>query len=470
MALQADWSPMKWPKGAFWTQPASLDLIRGSAVNCLLIPWGKAENQTALGPLVTEAVRRGIALVGVVEEGASTGPAAQAAKIAGLAAVATAKPGEAGGFPAVTLAKRSEIPSGKGDTAVAFTDSVWPAVKMMRAGGGNAAGADAGPTGAPWLDSNLWFVQMAKVMMPDRPVWIMADPAAGRVFTRPGGYFIAVADAAQAGGRWVISLDDDFAGGLAKGDAKAAEDWKRVLKAVKFFADHAAWSKYGSLGLVGVLSDFRGENEFLATETLNLMMRRQLPFRAVDKTKLAANSLQGLKAVVYTDEQMPAPAMRQQLTAFARGGGLLICTKKCAALAGDGRALAADNPLFQIHSLGTGRIAVSTEDSIDPFVLAGQTHMLLSRKNDMYRLYNQGSATTIYTGSPDGKKALLQFLSFSAGRIPDLGIDFVRGYRSAVCHMLETDAPSTVNLVRRESSQEVHLPGFPLFCAIELEV
>ena len=468
MAQQADWSPMKWPRGDFWAQPASLDLIRGSAVNCLLLPWNKVEDQAAFAPVAKEAAQRGLAAVGLVETSANTAAAAQAAKGAGLAAIATAKPADTAGFPTVLLTTRSEIPTTQGG-AVAFTDSVWPAVKMARPSA-TAAAADAGPTGAPWLDSNLWFVQMARVLMPDRPIWIDADPPQGRVFTRPGAYYIAVADAAQAGGRWVISLDADFSGALAKSDSKAIDDWKRVLKSVKFFQDHAAWSKYSSLGVVGVLSDFRGPNEFLSTEALNLMMRRHLPYRVLDKTKLAANGLQGLKAVVYTDEQMPSNALRSQLNAFARAGNLLICTRRCAALAEGGRTLAVDNELFKVHSVGTGRVAVANEDTPDPFVLAGQAHMLLSRKNDLYRLYNQGSSTTTYTASPDGKKALLQFLSFASGRIPDLGIDFVRTYRSALCHTLEADAPSPVNLVRRESSQEVHLPGFPLFCAIELEV
>ena len=131
MAQQADWSPMKWPRGAFWTQPASLDLIRGSAVNCVLLPWSKPEDQAAYTPVAKEAAQRGLAAVGLVETSANTAAAAQAAKSAALAAIATAKPAEAAGFPTVLLTTRSEIPTGPG-SAVAFTDSVWPAVKMAR--------------------------------------------------------------------------------------------------------------------------------------------------------------------------------------------------------------------------------------------------------------------------------------------------------------------------------------------------
>src|SRR4051794_1317817 len=103
MAQQADWSPMKWPKGAFWTQPASLDLIRGSAVNCLILPWGKPEDRAALTPLAAEAARRGIATVGQILNDVSTAAAAQAARTAGFTALATTKPAEAGGFPTVLL-------------------------------------------------------------------------------------------------------------------------------------------------------------------------------------------------------------------------------------------------------------------------------------------------------------------------------------------------------------------------------
>ena len=74
---------------------------------------------------------------------------------------------------------------------------------------------------------------------------------------------------------------------------------------MRFFVAHKQWSTYRPISVVGIVSDFHGGNEFLATETLNLIARRQVQFRVIEKSALAANSLTGLKMVIYADQEPP---------------------------------------------------------------------------------------------------------------------------------------------------------------------
>jgi hypothetical protein len=464
-----NWAPIKWPQGSFWTQPASLDLLKGAPLNSLVLPWGADATQNdQFRALISAAKERNLSLVGLLADAANPSDSIRNARSAGLSAVAMSKPVAAEGIPVIPWVPRSDaakLPSGP---VAAFTENVWPAVRVVRRGS-SAGGADAGPTGAPWIDTNGWFAQLAHALHPDRTAWIVADPAEKSVISRPHGYVVPIADAATSGARWVVSLDDTFSGALATANAKALDDWKKLTATLAFFEEHRDWQTYRSLGAVGVVSDFTGDNEFMASECLNLIGRRHLPYRVVDKKKFAAPALQGLKAVVYPDDDMPAPALRQALIAFARAGGLLVCTRKCAALATGGTVSNVDNSLFQVHQLGTGRVAVTLEDVPDPYTLANEMHMLLSRRNDLYRLYNFGASTTVYQGSPDGKKALLQFLNFSGATTPDMSVEFTRRFTAARFWTPDKKTAAPLEFIKRDASLEVHLPSFAEYCAIELE-
>ena len=70
-----------------------------------------------------------------------------------------------------------------------------------------AAGATAGPTSLPWVDSNGAVLQIARALAPDKTVWIDFDPPQ-EAKQAAEAYMLAVADAASYGAKWAISLDD----------------------------------------------------------------------------------------------------------------------------------------------------------------------------------------------------------------------------------------------------------------------
>ena len=92
----AEWTPMRWPSA--WTNPSALSLLKGTAVDCLLI-----DKTTALDPVRAAAVRQGL----------HVDPP-----------------------PAVHIVKGE-----------------WPGIRLSR---DNGSDATAGPTGVPWVDSNGW--------------------------------------------------------------------------------------------------------------------------------------------------------------------------------------------------------------------------------------------------------------------------------------------------------------------------
>src|SRR5271157_3289978 len=327
--MNQQWIPMRWP--AAWKNPGALGLLEGTGINCLLM-----------------------------EKSADPGPvAAQARQIGLTVADPTAPPG---GTHIV-----------KGD---------WPGVQMSHGGGGHAS---AGPTGEPWLDSNGWKIRLESALHPQAAIWVDAPPKAPRLAA--GAYPLAIADAAAHGGRWIVSLDDALAAGIAGGNPQALDRWKALAAASAFFAGHAAWFAYTPQAVVGVVSSFSGANEFLSHELLNLLARANQQYRIVVKGASPELDCQGLRALLYADADPLAPELRSQLLAFVVAGGLLITGPQWGSSTG-APAREPEHPRYDIHAVGKGRIAIAKAAPDDPYLLANDSVVLVSHRYELLRFWN----------------------------------------------------------------------------------
>ena len=124
MALGSESVPMRWPAGPLeialrkdakgfsaetadllhaWLDPASLAVVQGTPVNCLVVSWASglpedAAQQQALKPLIEKGRQAGLDFAGIVEGKANRQAAVAAAESAGGA--------EAKKNPATTIAAR----------------------------------------------------------------------------------------------------------------------------------------------------------------------------------------------------------------------------------------------------------------------------------------------------------------------------------------------------------------------------
>jgi hypothetical protein len=429
--------PMRWPSGALeiarreksegfgararqalerWHQPAALEILQDTPVDSLILSWAAglpadAEQWRTAAPLIAAAQRRNLSVIGWIEAAADHRQAMAAARSAGLAAVAMRDFKGSADVPVIAWSERAGVPWDSAAPAVAITDNVWPGVNITNGGGD----ANAGPTSLPWLDSNGWYIQMARARL-RAPLWVAFDPPAKGAVVPAQSYVNAITDSEVAGGRWLISLDDDLRASLAGGAAPAIQSWKQIAAAARFFQEHAEWKSYRSLGLLGVISDFTGADFELSGEILNLMARRDLIYRIIWKSQAAAQPFTGLKALVYADAAAPDPALRRKLTEFVQQGGLLVTGPEWGA---QGKPAPPDfDTQFDVRGLGKGRLAVARQALTDPYQVAVDTQFLLSHRYDLVKIYNApSSGCTRFTASADGSKALLQCLSYAnAGR------------------------------------------------------
>ena len=81
------------------------------------------------------------------------------------------------------------------------------------------------------------------------------------------------------------------------------------------------------MGILAMVSDFRGPNWFLSGETLNLLSRRRVQYEALDRRLALSGPVTNLKAVLWTDDDLPTAEQNRNLLELVEQGGLAIAPK-----------------------------------------------------------------------------------------------------------------------------------------------
>ena len=486
--VSSEWTPLRWPCGPLdlqdskdipavkealiaWLDPKALSFLEGGPVNAILVTWAggtaaDAAQQAALQPLLAEAKRKNIAVLGRVTGEAPD--AAKSASAAGLSAIVTDKVMPAVGSLKVIPAVTPQQASGATAPILALTKSTWPRIPTQwrtRTGKreDGAAAAGAGPTGAPWVDANGWICALATAKAPGKTWWVLADPPEDVIGYRPASYALAVADSAAYGGNWVIAFDADTRKALATGGAR--DTWKAVTDAVQFFAARKTALQQPEAARLGVVSDFDGPNEFIAEEVLNLTPRRNLPYRVIDLPKLTAASLRGLKAVLWVDEKAPAGNAKTVLSAFVNAGGMLIAPASAADLV-SGKPTGNFERRFDTYTVGKGKIALASEPWSDPWLLSADVHLLLGRKYDVVRTFNAGSCNVRYTaGAAKGYAHVLSYTARSFGYPASIYV--AHPYKTARWSNLNGVVDQPIEMKPKGAGVEVYLPDFGPYAVVE---
>jgi hypothetical protein len=427
--MSSQLTPIRWPPQ--WQNPSELALLKGTNIDCLLI-----ENENKLRPVMDAATRNGIRVI-----------------------------------------KENSLPRG-----VTVISGLWPGIRLSHSE--NRDEAASGPTGEPWVNSNGWKVRLTRALNPQSAVWVDARPQS----PQPGSYTLCFADAAACGGRWMISLDDQFASGIQSGNAVALAEWQSLGRAANFFTAQSSWADYSGEAVVGVVSDFAGPNEFLSHELLNLLTRTWEQFGIIPKSGLSVEQLAGLRGVLYPDSDPPGAGLRKQLLNFVEDGGLLITRPDWGGTPGSPAEW--DHPRYNCRVLGKGRIAIAKSGDADPYLLANDTVALVSHRFDLLRLWDAGPVNAYLSAAPDGKQALVQMVFYapetqgrSRFRTPGTVTVRVAGqYRTA--RLLTLDQSSqlsqlatltqpvsdNVGIEIGTGAMELHLPRLFQYAAVELSI
>lgn len=482
------WVPIRWPGGplelawrtqtktlptdasirealARWYEPATLSILEGSSVNCLLVTWSAAADpaveikQRQLVKNYTEAAhKRGLAVLGLVY---AAGDASQIAVDAANASldglvlegdfasefpVALRK--AAGSMLVVEIAKDPAQWRWKPAPIVALV-GVAPSARNL-----SEMGIRGTPSSEPWIQSNIWLVRSFGLGASPPIVWISSH------LENPSSvdYARAVADAAAAGGRWIISLDDVLRAKLRAGDASALEIWHRLGNCLKFAAVHVTEGAFVPYGNVGIVLDSENTKQDLIDEYLNLVTRRQVPYRLIARSGLNASSLAGFRAILAIDTDPPSSAERKLLQGFAESGGLVIF--------GPTWGTAPKTEPFAEVPAGKGRVVVYGDP--DPETVARDLKEFLSDDDLGVVPFNVPSVITFVSGGRPGHPLLVQLLNYFDHPVEAITLRVAGKFHSAG---METPDGPALNMPLRDADgkTELTISQLSLWAMVSLE-
>lgn len=449
-----------------WYDPQTLELLRDTPFNCLLVTWSagapagvEKQQRDLVTAYAREAQKRGFSVLGLVQDAGDPAAAARDAESAGLnglaldgdEVLARAAAIRDMSIPLVALAPRNRL-RGRGISGVvAVQEGVWPGVRTEQGGA-----VVATPSAEPWIDSNTWLLHSVRAWT-DKPVWLDYEPDSPQAADYPR----AVADAAAGGGRWIVSLDANFRDGLRRGSPEAAAAWRRIVETAAFYEDHADWRTWPADGPVVIVQDPGYVHADMSDETLNLIARRQISYRIVERSRLTRNLLAASRAAVATGIGTPTDAEREMLTAFAANGGIVFGGPAW------GKA-GTDSETYFSRTIGRGELIAYKEEPPEQEGLSKDVRDFLLSDVPV-KLFNAPSVLFTFAAEPGGRRLLIHLVNYAAQASEGATLK-VRGRVSAAKIFAPAAPPAPMKVDYSDGTAEITLPRIGAAAAIVLDL
>ncbi|MBL8174125.1 MAG: hypothetical protein JNK48_05610 [Bryobacterales bacterium] len=419
VATLADWVPARWPTN----DPASLELLHGTGVNCLLV-----EKQHWSSAFADKAAEQKVAVLGVVRPGAEAVQAVRTAREQRLTGVvlegefaraeADAARKEAGDLAVVELPARRGLRFDAGDAITGTYQGVWPGVRPVD----EKDKAHAMPTGGPWIDTNTGFLRFARAMRKGE-FWIAVTPPEKQVIP-VDRYFMAIGDAWMVGARWVLALDGDLWKRLQAREETAVRDWKRIVQHARFYEEQRRYRDLPIYGLMAVVQD-AGSGALLSGSILDMIAVKHTPVRPVPGPRLSKESLAKALMAVNIDPRGLSAEQGEVLKEFSRSGGTVLNGP----------------PEWKMPSDSKNHVTVDEEDVKKLDEIWKEMNGMIARGRNMgVRLFNVSSMLSFYQGVPGGDRAVLHLVNYSGYNVENVTAHVLGRYKKATLHLPEGKA------------------------------
>jgi hypothetical protein len=409
LAALPDLVPARWPSA----DPATLELIRDTPVNCLLIEepqWSVKFNDAA--------AERGVATLAVIRPAGDVMAAAQRIAPAHFAGAVLEGAFDAGvadrlrrffadsKLMLIELPPRARMRLDGGAPIVGTYQGVWPGVETGQ-------DAKAAPSGAPWIDTNTGFLRYVRAAAPESTVWIANTPPTGQITPAPR-YLQAVADAAITGARWVVALDPDFSRRLLERETRAVADWGRICGLLRYYEDHKEWRKGQPFGQLALVED-ASNGALLSGGVLDMIAVKHTPVRPIPTSHLNSGALVASKMAVNVDPDSLNDHQKEVLKAFTRAGGTLLTGP----------------PGWKFPQPKSDQITLEKDDLKKLDEIWRELNSLTGRRNLGARLFNVSSMLSNLTEMRGGEEVLLQLANYSDFPVENVTVHMLGRYSKA---------------------------------------
>ena len=436
IASFADWVPARWISN----DPKSLDLVKDTPINCLLLErdqWSPAfaEQASKLDIVTLGVVRPGgdpvesalaalqNKLQGVVLEGDF--PHADTARVRERLAAAKA--------PLVEMLPRRSLQLHGQPEITATYQSVWPGIHVQDDDGKTRAG----PTGSPWINTNTGFLIFVRASA-DGPVWVGNLPPEKRVL-KGDDYLFAICDAAAAGARWVVALDPDFRKRLLGREEQALKDWKRMALYLQYFEDHKDWRAMRSNSRLTVLQD-ADSGALLSGSILDMMVTKRSLVQVLPRWRLNDDAIRGATMVLNLEAELLTPEQKAVLARFTNGG----------------KTLATSPPQFKPPVLHGDQITVDEKEVAVIEDLWHGVNSAVSHAGVGLRMYNVSSMLSNVLADPGNKQIVLHLVNYSGYPVENITVFFPGSLKSAKM-LTPENAPQNIDVFEQRGETTIEL-------------
>jgi hypothetical protein len=415
--------PARW----FSAEPKSLDLLRDSPVNCLLLEqpqWSPA--------FLAEANKRNLAAYAVIHPSAA--PMDQARRAVELRFPGAVLEGrfhravadrlaaylKDSRLNVVRLGLRSDIRFDSGDSIIGTFQGVWPGIQEGQ------DEAKSAPSGTPWIDTNTGFLRFVRAST-TAPVWIANTPPDGKSFAAER-YIQAIGDAAMTGAHWVVALDSDFQKRLLSGNQRALGDWKHINQALAFYQQHDDWSTAQAYGKLALIED-EPTGALLSGGVLDMIAVKHTPVRPIPNPRLSRDAMAGSSMAVNVDPESLSHQQKEALKAFTRSGGTLLTGP----------------PGWKFPAPQPGQITLEKADLQKLDEIWKELNSMTGRRNLGVRLFNVASMLSNLVETKDGQ-VVLHLVNYSDYPVENVTVHVLGQYKTATLY--------------QPAAQPVKIPGY----------
>ncbi|HET8547730.1 MAG TPA: hypothetical protein VFL57_07000 [Bryobacteraceae bacterium] len=393
----ADWVPMRWPSA----DPSSLELIKDTPVNCLLL------EQTNWSPaLLDAAATRNLITLGVIRPGAV--PERLPSGLHGFVLEGDfSEIPNLSGRLTIELLPRSRMRWDSKAPIIGTYQAVWPGIHVEEGGSAKAA-----PSGGPWIDTNAGFLRFARAATATT-IWLGNTPPAKSVITAEG-YVQAIADAAVMGARWIVALDPDLAKRLLAREARALGDWKRIAQHLAWFEQHSEWRSYQPVGQLALVQD-ANTGALYSGGVLDMIAVKHTPVIPVPPAKLSDAAMSQAKMAVNVDPSALSDAQKETLRRFTRSGGTVLNGP----------------PDWKFPPMSSAEITLGKDDVKRLDEIWKELNQMTGRRNLGARLFNVSSMISNLLRSPDSTRTILHLVNYSGYPVENVTVHLIGRFRAA---------------------------------------
>jgi hypothetical protein len=253
-----------------------------------------------------------------------------------------------------------------GPETVVIENGLWPGLRANIVSDQQRDIGFAAATAEPWVNENGWMLLHARGVAPEkRAIFTYNRPK--DLAPKIGANALAIAEAAVFGGSYAVP-----AGALAESTTpRGRADRRRTIAQLKFLADHPDWFSGDIAATVDVLADTLAP----IREVMNLLVRRNLPFRAFAREHWPTDRPAALVLVgqppLSASEQAKVMAWRSAGTAILERASVADPSAFAAAVRsalGDRRPFRLTNAqeVIAVLSVGKQRVLHLLNYGIDP--------------------------------------------------------------------------------------------------------